>query len=153
MGVGVANLDGVFGVAFGDGLVVVDLDDLFADVASLEASKANTTAIALAVTKDAGRADLVWCEDAGKIMLVHGTRNVGHIQVGVAFVGELLELGVERLPGEADLVTKIVKATDAVLGILEVVELDEAKAFAEVRLEINDGLGALNVSEAAAPRV
>ena len=28
-------------------------------------------------------------------MLIHGLGNVGHVKVGVLFVGELLELGVE----------------------------------------------------------
>ena len=30
-------------------------------------------------------------------MLIHGLREVGHVEVGVLFVGKRLELGVERL--------------------------------------------------------
>jgi hypothetical protein len=79
-------------------------------------------------------------------MLVEVLRNVGDVEVRVALVGELLELGVERFlatvstgrvntgggalayPSEADLITKVVEATNAVLGILEVVVFDETEA-------------------------
>jgi hypothetical protein len=79
-------------------------------------------------------------------MLVEVLRDVGNIEVRVTLVGELLELGVERFlttvstgcvstsggaltyPSEADLITKVVEATNAVLGILEVVVLDETEA-------------------------
>ena len=30
-------------------------------------------------------------------MLIHVARDVGHVEVGVGLVGELLELGIERL--------------------------------------------------------
>jgi hypothetical protein len=78
-------------------------------------------------------------------MFIHILGYVRHVKVGVVFVSELLELGVERFlewsvdvkrrqneeethPGEADFVAKIVEATDAVLGILKVVILDESEA-------------------------
>jgi hypothetical protein len=75
----------------------------------------------------------------------------------------------ETHPGEADFVAKIVEATDAVLGILKVVILDKSEAdwlagavwmansqyspLAEIGFEIDDGLGALDVTEALAPSV
>jgi hypothetical protein len=79
-------------------------------------------------------------------MFVEVLGDVRNIEVRVAFVGELLEFGVERFlvtvrtsdinasggglayPSEADLVTKVVKATDTILGILEIVVLDETEA-------------------------
>jgi len=81
-------------------------------------------------------------------MLVHLTRDVGDVEVGVALIGEFLELGIERFlsrmtissmemiametkrthPSEADFVAKIVEATNAVLSILVVMILDEAEA-------------------------
>lgn len=70
----------------------------------------------------------MWLEEVGELVLVHGLRKVGHVEVGVTFVGEGLELRVEGLAGEADLVTQVVEATDTVLGVLVVVVLDEAKA-------------------------
>ncbi len=70
-------------------------------------------------------------------------------------------------PGEADFVPEVVEATDAVLGILVVVVFDEAEAreesvrswsssdmdipFAHIAVEVDDGLRALDVTEAAAP--
>ena len=78
-------------------------------------------------------------------MFIHILGNVRHVKVGVVVISELLELGVERFlgwsvdinrrqeeeathPGEADFVAKIVDATDAVFGILEVVILDKSEA-------------------------
>jgi hypothetical protein len=68
-------------------------------------------------------------------MLVHVLGNVGDIKIGVALVGELLELGVEgflekkvsgRYGGGSDSdVPEVMEAADAVLGILKVVVLDE----------------------------
>jgi hypothetical protein len=82
-------------------------------------------------------------------MLVVVLRDVRHVEVGVALVGELLELGVEGFltavsinthgkdksamtyPSEANLVAKVVEATNAVLGVLEVVVLDETETKVE----------------------
>lgn len=57
--------------------------------------ESNTTAMAVPVTKDARRAHLVRCEEVAEIVLVHGLREVGNVEVGVLFVGECLELRVE----------------------------------------------------------
>jgi hypothetical protein len=78
-------------------------------------SEAYTTASTRRVAKDPARADLVRCEDGGEFlfivskllpecagvtyMLVHVLGNVGYVKIGVALVGELLELGVERFLG------------------------------------------------------
>ena len=76
-------------------------------------SKSNTTTSTRRVTKDPARADLVRHEDRGEFLngcqrrdkrrkmggtyvLIHVLRDVGHIKICVALVGELLELGVER---------------------------------------------------------
>lgn len=73
----------------------------------------------------------MWLEEIGQLVLVHGLRKVGHVEVGVSFVGEGLQLRVERLAGEADFVTQVVESTDTVLGVLIVVVLDEAKAISK----------------------
>ncbi len=73
-------------------------------------------------------------------MLVHILWNVGHIEVRVALVGELFEFGVERLPGEACFVAKVMETTNTVLGIIKVVILDETKPFAKVGLVVDDCL-------------
>jgi hypothetical protein len=69
---------------------------------------------------------------------------------------------------EADLVAKVVEASDAVLGVLKIVVFDETETdavlvsrleveeqadipLAQLRLHIDDGLGALNVTEALTP--
>jgi hypothetical protein len=51
--------------------------------------------MAVPVTKNARRAHLVRREEVAEIMLVHGLREVGNVEVGVLFVGERLELRVE----------------------------------------------------------
>ena len=61
-------------------------------------------------------------------MFVHRLGQVRDVKVGIVLVGKGLELRVEGLASEADFVTKVVEATDAVLGILIVVVLDEAEA-------------------------
>lgn len=77
-------------------------------------------------------------------MLVHVAWNVRNVEVGVALIRELLELGIERFlmlisevqanvrqktyASKADLVAKEVEATNASLCIVEVVILDETKA-------------------------
>jgi hypothetical protein len=113
--VGESDLDEVLlAVGLGHRCVVELPDDLVANIASLEAGEANATGIASLVTKDPARADLVrredgceflrasqWLESKCKVsvvtyMLVHVLRNVRYIKVGVAFIGELLELGVKR---------------------------------------------------------
>lgn len=85
--------------------------------------------MAVLVAEDARRADLVWREELGQFVLVHRLGQVGHVEVGVGLVGERLELRVEGLAGEADFVAQVVEAADAVLGVLVVVVLDEAKAM------------------------
>ena len=76
-------------------------------------------------------------------MLIHGLWQVRDIEVGVTIISDRLELGVERLlgtvsdevrqfrattnPSEADFVSKMVEASDAILGILVVVVSDKAK--------------------------
>ena len=67
-------------------------------------------------------------EEIGELMLVHGLRKIGHVEVCVALVGEGLELRVEGLAGEAHFVAQVVEATNAVLGVLVVVVLDETEA-------------------------
>jgi hypothetical protein len=59
--------------------------------------ESNTAAMTVPVTKDARRAHLVRREEVAEIMLVHGLREVGNVEVGVLFVGECLELRVEGL--------------------------------------------------------
>lgn len=77
-------------------------------------------------------------------MLIVVLWNVGHVEIRVALIRELLELGVKRFlvtvsyrneeacvityPSEANFVAKVVKATNTILGILEVVVLDKAKS-------------------------
>ena len=90
-------------------------------------SEANSTAVARLVAENSRRADLVRCEELGELVLVHRLGEVGDVEVRVVFVGKGLELGVERLAGEADFVAKVVEATDAVLGVLVVVVLDKAE--------------------------
>jgi hypothetical protein len=51
--------------------------------------------MAVPVTKNARRAHLVRREEVAEIMLVHGLREVGNVEVGVLFVGERLEFRVE----------------------------------------------------------
>jgi len=81
-------------------------------------------------------------------MLVHVLGDVGNVKISVALVRELLEFGVERFldkvnvkthwlwneerryPSKANFVSKVVKATDAVLGIFKVVVLDKAETIA-----------------------
>ena len=84
-------------------------------------------------------------------MLIHILRNVGHIEVRVALIGELFELGVERLSGEACLIAKVMETADTVLGIVEVVILDKAKTFAKVGLVIDDCLRAQYVPKTITP--
>jgi uncharacterized membrane protein len=100
------------------------------------------------VAKNTSRADLVRREEVAKFMLVHALREVGNVEVSVTFVGKCLELRVEGFlmvnvvsgkasdrchglnthSGKADFVAKVVEATNAVLSVLVVVVLDEAKA-------------------------
>jgi hypothetical protein len=60
-------------------------------------SEADAAAMAILVTQDARRADLVRCEELGELVLVHRLGQVGDVKVGVALIGEGLELRVERL--------------------------------------------------------
>lgn len=55
--------------------------------------------MAILVTKDARRADVVRSEEIAKLVLVHRFREVGYVEVGVTLVGKSLELRVERLLG------------------------------------------------------
>ena len=59
--------------------------------------ESNTAAMAVPVTENARRAHLVRREEVAEVMLVHGLREVGNVEVGVLFIGECLELRVERL--------------------------------------------------------
>jgi hypothetical protein len=112
MCIGEADLDEMIlaaGLRYGS--VVELLDDLVADVTRLEAidcqlcsgcqqhgdlpSKADTAASPGRVPEDPARADLVGRENGGEFMLVHVLGDVGYVKIGVALVGELLELGVE----------------------------------------------------------
>jgi hypothetical protein len=112
MCIGEADLNEMLLAAgFGHGSVIEFLDDLVTNVARLEAidgqrclkrqhngdlpSKADPTASTGRVPEDPARADLVRCEDGGEFMLVHVLGDVGYVKIGVALVGELLELGVE----------------------------------------------------------
>lgn len=100
-------------VGLGHWGIVELLDDLVTDLASLEAGKADAAGISSLITEDPARANLVWREDRCEFlkasqspevkfeasmvtyMLVHVLGNVRHIEVGIAVIGELLELGVE----------------------------------------------------------
>ena len=53
------------------------------------------------VPQDARRANLVWSEEIGELVLIHSLGQVGNVEVSVAFVRECLELGVERLLSKA----------------------------------------------------
>jgi hypothetical protein len=66
-------------------------------------SEADSAAIATVITQDASRAHLERLEAVGQLMLVEVARNVGHIEVRVCVVGELLELGIERLLDDVSL--------------------------------------------------
>ena len=57
--------------------------------------ESNTAAVAVPVAKNARRAHLVRCKEVAEVMLIHGLREVGHVEVGVLFVGKRLELRVE----------------------------------------------------------
>ena len=163
VGVGEANLDEMlFAARLRHRGVVELLDDIVTDVTGFEAgggqqceirdrgchdlpSKANATTSAGRVSEYPARTHLVRCEDGSEFMLVHVLWDVGHVKIGVALVGELLELGVEGFlkrvrqvaidswtvgtyPSKADFISKIVEATDAVFSILKVVVLDEAES-------------------------
>lgn len=67
-------------------------------------------------------------EEVGELMLVHRLGQVGDVEVGVGSVGKCLQLGVERLPSEADFVSKVVEAADAVLGVFVIVVLHKPEA-------------------------
>lgn len=88
------------------------------------------------VAEDARRADLVRSKQVGELMLVHRLGKVGHVEVGVTLVGKCLELRVEGFAGEADFVSEIVEAADAIFGVLVVVVLDEAKAGTKRSVEV-----------------
>jgi hypothetical protein len=51
--------------------------------------------MAVPVAKNARGAHLVRRKEVAEVMLVHRLREVGNVEVGVLFVGECLELGVE----------------------------------------------------------
>ena len=59
--------------------------------------ESNTAAVAVPVTKNARRAHLVWGKEVAEVVLIHGLREVGNVEVGVLFIGECLELRVEGL--------------------------------------------------------
>lgn len=79
-------------------------------------------------------------------MFVHGLWQVRDIEIGVVIIRKSLELGIERFlraisakstqqqghrsayTREADFITQVVEATNAILGVLVIVVLDEAKA-------------------------
>jgi hypothetical protein len=48
--------------------------------------------MAIPVTKDARRADLVGSKEVAKLVLVHALREVRHVEVGVQLIGKCLEL-------------------------------------------------------------
>jgi hypothetical protein len=73
------------------------MDEGWAGVGCNLPRESNTAAVTVPVTKDARRAHLVRREEVAEIVLVHGLREVGNIEVGVLFVGERLELRVEGL--------------------------------------------------------
>lgn len=156
MGVGEADLDLELLSSVVDGVVVEVLDDFVARITTLEAgmsgqwhslthtlqginipSKSDATTVTVLVAEDARRADLVWSEKVGELVLVHRLGKVGHVEVGVTLIGKCLELRVEGLAGEADFVSEIVEATDAVLGVFVVVVLDEAEAGRGEVSEVN----------------
>jgi hypothetical protein len=81
-------------------------------------------------------------------MFIHVAWNIGNIEVGVGLVREFLELGVERFlskrseaelktkregadtyPSERDLIPKPMEAANTILGVVEVVVLNEAEAM------------------------
>lgn len=112
--IGIADLNlRLFDVLI-DVLVAKALDDLLAGITVLESgrnfsqapriewrapipSKADTTTMAILVSKDTGGADLVWREEIRKLMLIHALWKVGDVEIGVLLVCEGLELRVERL--------------------------------------------------------
>ena len=114
LSVGISDLDLHFFAGGIDCEVVEVLDDIFARLTRLESagcvsktiveevvirlpSKANTTTVTVLVSQDSRGAHLVWLEQVLELVFVHRFREVGDVEVGVALVGESLELRVERL--------------------------------------------------------
>ena len=123
-------------------------------------SKTNTTAGAIRGTENSARANFERFKNGRELlisvsplqanleggwtthMFIHVLGQVGHIQIGVIFSAELLELTVKRFlelmsktviadngathSSKACFVTAIVEPADAVLGIPEIVILDKA---------------------------
>jgi hypothetical protein len=51
--------------------------------------------VAVPVAKNARRAHFVRCKEVAEVVLIHGLREVGNVEVGVLFIGKRLELRVE----------------------------------------------------------
>ena len=124
--VGKADLNESCLAVLSNGTVVISSNDSFTSLTAVETSETNTSGNAVRVSKDTARADLERFEDIGKLMFVHALWEARDVEVGRVGVAELLELGIEGLPGERGLVAQRVKGTDAVFGVLVVVVFDEA---------------------------
>ncbi len=146
-GVGIADLEKKPLIT--NSLAMEGLDDLLADIAGLEASESNTTAVALGIVENSAGDDSVVHEDCSKLGLVHVLWQVGDVEVGRALVTLGLETGVERLSGEADLVAELVETTDAQFGVTNIVVLGETKSLASTGGGVNDSLRGLNTSKAS----
>lgn len=145
--IGIANLKEKTLIT--DWLAMEFADNLLADVAALKASKSNTTAVTLRVVKNSARDNSVVHEYRSKLSLVHVLWQVGNVKVGRALVTLGLETRVEGLSGKANLVSKLVKATNAQLGVANIEVLGETEALASTSGSVDDSLRGLNASEAS----
>ena len=132
-----------------DWLAMEFADNLLADIAALEASKSDTTAVTLRVVKNSARDDSVVHEDRSKLSLVHVLWQVGNVKVSRALVTLGLETRVEGLSGKANLVSKLVEATNAQLGVANIEVLGETEALASTGGSVDDSLRGLDASEAS----
>jgi len=124
--VGKADLNESCLAVLSDGTVVISSNDSFTSLSAIETSETNSSGHTVRVAKDTARADFEWFKDVGKLMFVHALREARDVEVGRVGVAELLELGIEGLPGKGGLIAQGVKGTDTVFRILVVVVFDKA---------------------------
>ena len=144
--IGIANLKEKALVA--DWSAMEIFDDLLADVAALEASKTNTTAVSLRVVKNSARDHSVIHEDRSKLSFVHVLWQIGDVEVGRALVTLGLEARVKGLSGEANLVSKLVETTNAQLRVADIKVLGKAEALASTSGSVDDSFGRFNTAKA-----
>lgn len=132
---------------FTNGLAMVALDDLLADITGLETSETNATAVAHAVAKDLAGQDLEGVENGDQLSLGDGLGQVGDVQIGRTVVALGLETSIEALACKANLVAQEVEALDALLGVTDILELGKAESLASASGGVNDGLALLNLTE------